>query len=432
MKQYSRWVFSVVFLFSGPAAFGQEGGFTALVERGNTDIVEGMTAVEGGDYRTGVRLLRSGLDRSAGNLQGRVVLAEVLEVVVLRSDRAAEVLVGGLEHGGIHEYGYLRTTLRFLLKHERHDFIRSITPSYLYAEGIDSRAKGALAYALAHSYYLTGDFEASLQYLQNFGVQQSLEGKVLRARIHWDQGDRAEAFALLNAGLKIAGREEASDIFKLIVDYQTSQGDWRAAVLTAKLWRLRTPGGYQPRIQLFRLLHMQGDTEAAVHEARSLIDQFSKNEDALESLADQTADLGKVELARELHSIAEAEGFRTETFALLLVEAHVAAGAYSEAMASAQRILAEQPGRPPGYRAMLHALRAVARCGEEGSGGMDEELEALVLNASFGPAAFSAIARRMEEVDCFHEAMMVLEAGLKRFPESGGLGASLSRLSAER
>lgn len=142
-------ILTVSLLFFNISGMAQEAAFSSLVERGNRDIAEGIAAVEGGDYRSGMGLLRSGLERSAGNLQGRVVLAEVLEVVVLRPDRAAEVLVGGLEHGGIEEYGYLRKTLRFLLKHERHDFIRSITPSYLYAEGIDSRVKGALAYALA-------------------------------------------------------------------------------------------------------------------------------------------------------------------------------------------------------------------------------------------------------------------------------------------
>ncbi|MFU8848961.1 MAG: hypothetical protein ACNA77_09640 [Opitutales bacterium] len=54
MKQYSRWVFFVVFLFFGLAGFGQEAEFTALVDRGNRDIAEGIAAVEGGDYRSGM------------------------------------------------------------------------------------------------------------------------------------------------------------------------------------------------------------------------------------------------------------------------------------------------------------------------------------------------------------------------------------------
>lgn len=174
-------LFALLFLFFGPAAFGQEAGFTAIVERGNTDIAEGIAAVEGADYRTGVRLLRSGLERSPGNLQGWVILAEVLEPAFGRANRAAEVLVDGLKYGGIQKYPYLRTTLSFLLQHERHNLIRSIAPTALYRKEIDSRAKGALVYALAHSYYLTEDFEASLQYLQNFGVERSLERKVLRA-----------------------------------------------------------------------------------------------------------------------------------------------------------------------------------------------------------------------------------------------------------
>lgn len=177
---------------------------------------------------------------------------------------------------------------------------------------------------------------------------------------------------------------------------------------------------------------MRGDTEAATREARSLIEQFSENEQAMKDLSNQAADLGHAELTRELLAIAKAAGFETEIFVLLRLEALIASGAYAEASKLAERIINEETWSPGGYRPMLRALQTVARCGVEGSGGIDEDLKALLLNASFGPATFTAIARRMEGVNCAREAIMVLEAGLKRFPESGGLGASLSRLSAER
>ena len=399
---------------------------------GDTDIESGISAVERGDYWVGVELLRSGIERSPTNLEGRTALAEVLNKRFGRRDLAAETLVSGIKHGGIEDYQYLRGTLRFLLNHQMHDSIRSINPSYLHTKEVDSGDSGAIAYTLAHSYYLTEDYAASLQYLENFGVQRSLEGQVLRARIHWEQGNRAKAFSLLNAALEVAGRKEASDIFRLIVDYQESQGDLRTAVLTAKLWRLRAPVDSLPRIQLFRLLHKQGDTERAAREARKLIEQFSQNEDAMRRLANQAAELGDADLARELYSIAEDAGFETEMFALMRVEADVASGAYAEAIASVERILAEKPRWSGRYRAMLQAFRVVAECGKEGSGRIGEDLKLLSLNDSLGPTNFSVIARHMKNVNCFLEAALLLEAGLERFPENHELDASLRRLSADR
>jgi len=432
MKRHRTGILLIALLFSGLGASAQETSFSAYIERGDDAVEDGIAAVERGNYRAGMRLLRSGLERSPANLKGRAALAEVLETVVSRPDLAGKVLVDGLEHGGVREYDYLRTTLRFLLNHERHEIIRSVVPPYLFEKGIGRRAKGAIGYTLAQSYFLTGHHQASLQYLRNSGADRSLEGGILLARIHWERGNQAEAFALLNAGLEKAGREDAKEIFRLLVGYRERQGKLEGAEQTAKLWRLRAPSDYLPRVHLYRLLLRQGETREAAREARELIGQFSGNEEAMVTLANQATDLGRVELVRELYLIAEAGGFETEVFALLLVEAHLAAGDYAAAIASANRILAEEPGWSAAYRAMLRGLRAVARCGKEGSGGMDEELEALVLNDAFGPASFAAIARRMAEANCFREAIAVIEAGLERFPESGGLDASLRSLSVER
>jgi len=333
MNGYYKWTLVAGLLFVGSMGMAREAE-SPVSEPGNADIASGISAVEAGDYEAGLRLLRSGITRSPGHLGGRTFLAETLERRLGRPDLAGGILVGGLEHGGIGEYAYLRKTVEFLLEYEMHDSIRSTVAGFLYADGIDPLSQSMIAYTLAHSYFLTENYKAALQYFQNFDVWHSVEGNILRARIHWKRGNRAEAFSLLNAELGNASPMAAGQIFKLMVDYRVDEGDLEAAVMTAKLWALRTPSDPFPRIQLLRLLHRQGEKGQALRLARELIDHFSQNEEAMFVLANYAADTGNVKMAAKIHSIANAAEFEMERFTLILSQARIADGAYSDAVES--------------------------------------------------------------------------------------------------
>ena len=85
-------------------------------EMGDFHIEKGLSEMREGNYRDGFRLLRLGVARSPGNLQGRLVMSEFYEFAIKRPDIAAQQLLLGLEHGGLEDLDYLKQTLRVLLR----------------------------------------------------------------------------------------------------------------------------------------------------------------------------------------------------------------------------------------------------------------------------------------------------------------------------
>ena len=79
------------------------------VEQGNYQIEEGKAAIEREDYRRAFSLLREGVARSPGNLEGRMLLAQLY--AGWRPDLATELMVDGLAGGG-QDVNFVRQTLR--------------------------------------------------------------------------------------------------------------------------------------------------------------------------------------------------------------------------------------------------------------------------------------------------------------------------------
>ena len=68
---------------------------THKIEMGNRHIERGLEAVSEKNYADGIRLLRLGLIRSPGNLEGVVKLAQIYEFGLQRKDIATDMYLEG-------------------------------------------------------------------------------------------------------------------------------------------------------------------------------------------------------------------------------------------------------------------------------------------------------------------------------------------------
>ena len=134
-------------------------------EMGDYHIKTGLAEINEGNYRDALRLLRLGVVRSPANLEGRRVLAEFYEVALKRADIAAELMLKGLDLGGIDDIDYLKQTLRVLLRHQMDEKIQQLADKYLPNEPDLTDNNRTLAFGAANANYLRGNFDQADDYL---------------------------------------------------------------------------------------------------------------------------------------------------------------------------------------------------------------------------------------------------------------------------
>ena len=129
---------------------------THKIEMGNRHIERGLKAVSEKNYADGIRLLRLGLIRSPGNLEGVVKLAQIYEFGLQRKDIATDMYLEGFEYGGIKNEEFCRAALQSLLTNKMDSEIILIANKYLPTDfnATDNPNLQTLAYAAATSSFI--------------------------------------------------------------------------------------------------------------------------------------------------------------------------------------------------------------------------------------------------------------------------------------
>ncbi|PXA05686.1 hypothetical protein DDZ13_02095 [Coraliomargarita sinensis] len=398
-------------------------------EMGDYHIEKGLNEMREGNYRDGFRLLRLGVARSPGNLEGRQVMAEFYEFALKRPDIAAQQLIQGLEEGGMEDLDYLKQTLRVLLRHQMDEEIQTLADQHLPDEPELTDRNRVLAFGAANANYLRGNFDNAENYLMSYGLIESLEGLLLSSQISWERGNKIAAITKMEASLSRFPKSEP--LLMQLSRYNRELGNLDEARRYAILRNVSDPLSAAPRLELLYIYNKTGDVESEKRETQRMLKQFREDEPALQALANFAAETGNIDLARRTYEEALENEFAIDAFALLLIEAHLASDDYEGALYFAEELLKEKPQWLSNRWATFNSLRAVASYGVNQADLGEIYLQDFLDGKNNQPETFLAVARYFSEIGRYPQARKVLLNAYQANPSNQKVLTELIRTELE-
>ena len=395
-------------------------------EMGDYHIKKGLEEIKVGNYRDALRLLRLGVTRSPGNLEGRRVLAEFYELAIKRPDVAAELMLKGLDLGGIEDIDYLKQTLRVLLRHQMDEQIQELADKYLPEEPDLTDINRTLAFGAANANYLRGNYDQADDYLISYNLVESLEGLLLSSQISWDRGNQIAAITKMEHSLRRFPNSEP--LLMQLSRYHREMGEIDKARRYAILRNVKDPLSAAPRLELLYIYNKSEDTEREQRETQRMLKQFRDDETALQALANFAADTGNIDLARRTYEEALENEFAVDAFALLLIESHLVSKDYEGALSFSEELLKERPDWLTQRWAIFNSLRAVASYGINRPDLGEIYLQHFIDEEKNPPQTYLAVARRFSSTDRSQQARKVLTTAYQRTPTNQKILSELIRI----
>lgn len=395
-------------------------------EMGDYHIKRGLEEVKQGNYRDALRLLRLGVARSPSNLEGRKVLAEFYELAIKRPDVAANLMVKGLDLGGIEDLDYLKQTLRVLLRNQMDEQVQELTNKYLPEEPDPNDINRTLAYGAASANYLRGNYDQADDYIIEYNLIESLEGLLLSSQISWDRGNQIAAITKMEHSLRRFPNSEP--LLMQLSRYHREVGQIDKARRYAILRNVKDPLSAAPRLELLYIYNKSGDFDREQRETQRMLNQFRDDESALQALANFAADTGNIDLARRTYEEALENEFAVDSFALLLIESHLVSKDYEGALSFCEELLKERPGWLSQRWAIFNSLRAVASYGINRPDLGEIYLQHFIDESNNPPQTYLAVARRFTNIDRAPQAQKILNTAMQRTPANQQILSELIRV----
>lgn len=395
------------------------------VEMGNYHVERGLVEIKEGNYRDALRLLRLGVTRAPANLEGRRVLAEFYEFALKRHDVATDLLLEGIELGGIQDIDYLKQTLRVLLRYQMDEAIQNLADKYLPNEPELTDINRVLAFSVANANYLRGNYDLSDDYIINYNLLETLQGVLLSAQISWDRGSKIAAMTLMEYSIKKFPNSEP--LLLLLSRYHRELGEIDEARRYAILRSVSNPLSAATRMELLYIYNQAGDFESEQRETQRMLQQFRNDGPALQTLANFAADTGNIDLARRAYEEALENEFAINPFALLLIEAHLVDQDYQGAIDFSEELIKERPDWLSQNWPLFSSLRAVASYGMNRPDLGEIYLQEFVDGITNNPKTYIAVARRFTEIERHQQARKVLTIAYEKAPTNQKILSQLIR-----
>ncbi|MDC3132111.1 hypothetical protein OA542_00035 [Opitutae bacterium] len=379
------------------------------IEMGDRHIERGLKAIDSKNYNDGLRLLRLGLIRSPGNLEGLIKLAQIYEFGLNRKDIAIEMYIDGFGHGGINNKEFCVTALRTMLSNNMDTEIINIANEYLpkeFEKG-DNPNLQTLAYAAAASSFYRGNFDKTEDYIHAFLLNESIEGIILSAKVSWDRGNKFSAIKKLESSLY--SFPNSDDLYEQLCYFYREIDDFDSARRYAQLRNIKSPSNPDPVIGLIYLYDKYGIEDQVTKYSKQIIKNFSDNEAAIYQLANFAASTGKVNIAQFCYELALEKNYEIANFALTLVEAHISKKDYEGAIVFSEELLIENPKWLQNQVSIFSSLRSLACYGLSRPDLGEIYLGEFLNEPNNNSETYIAVATRFSSNQMYQQAQKILE-----------------------
>ena len=379
------------------------------IEMGDRHIERGLKALKEENYNDGIRLLRLGLIRSPGNLEGLATLAQIYEYGLKRKDIAIEMYLDGFNYDGINNKDFCVSALQCLLNNKMDAEIIAIANEYLpkeFKKG-DNANFQTLAFAAATSSFFRGKFDQTEDYINTFLLTETIDGIILSSRVSWDRGNKFSAIKKLESALY--KYPNSDQIYSQISYYYREIDDFDSARRYAQLRNIKSPSDSDPLIELIYLYDKYDIEDKVVEYSKQIIKNFSDNEVAIYQLANFAASTGKINIAQYCYELALEKDYELENFALTLVEAHISNKDFAGAINFSEELLLENPLWLKDQWPIFSSLRALASYGLNRPDLGEIYLEEFLSEPDLNADTLVAVANRFSNNDMYQQAQRILD-----------------------
>ncbi len=396
------------------------------ISEGNHYIARGEELLQRGEAMAALPFLRTGITKAPTNARGRTLLAG-LYVAGRRPDLARDLLLDGLHHQSDNA-AYLQATLSFLLEFQEDTKLIEVAGQLLATVAARANHPMVATYAATAAYY-RGNYDQAEDLLIRYHLGDSGDGAVLLARIDWARGYPELALLRLNELLdRQPGHDGARALLAAYCRELGRTGEQESAVVGRLAGDPLSPA---PRIGYLHLLHQRGDRARLEHDAEAYLSQFQRDSSALLQLADFAANTGRPDLARRVQRILSDRHEDNGAPALMVAEAHIAAGEYQAALALISGYARDHPEWAARLGPVFSGLQAVALCG---LGRMDEarlQLESLLARENLRADNLVAVSNRLAALGAHNLARSALSRAVETDPLNQAALAGLLRLELD-
>lgn len=370
---------------------------------------------------------------SPENVKARFLFAHLLNSTLGQPDKAVQTLRVGLAHlepSAPETAGYLDRYFQLLEAQENDAEVIAEATTLLDKNGFDDRAREMLAMHLATCMNNLGRNAEALRVIELNSLTKRAQGRLLEARCLFDSRRTEAATRALEAAAGTFQGFERDALLSQLQRFWSDLGRDSLALSVADQRIREFPDKSSPRVHRLWIFDRMGDMVQFRKETKALFERFSEDQGAMLGVANLAAERGMSGLANDCFRRALANNFNKPLFALLVIEAHVNAREYREAVAAHARFLALDKTLFKGSDATVHALLGAAKNGlgdPVSKSEAERHVKALLdYKGNLPPTSYMAGARLLRHAGDVTSALKLLETGRRLHPWCNQLRADLA------
>ena len=382
------------------------------VSKGDFFVRSAQNHLKEEKYREAFHDLRIGLTKSPGNKEGRLLLAQFYGAWQ-RSDLAQQTLLDGLSFHR-NDPDYLKLLFSFLLQRQEDERTLTLAKTLLDKSRTSSPNNQLIALAAASASFFRGNYDQAEDFMHTYGLENTRDGRLLSTRIAWERGLKDIALAQLSQLADEFPKDE--EIYAQSVSYLREAGRDDEARRESFLRAIGNPGDARARIDLLYALQKEGDNAAVKENVEEIMQDFSRNTNALLALADFAANTGNPPLAKRIYDYAKAGKTNWEGPALMMIEANIVSKQYQPALQLVRQLLQGNPEWAKRYYAVFNGLQAIAHYGLGDPESAQLFLNNFLTQSNVRADNLIAVSKRLVDVGAQTQARQVLVQAAKADP----------------
>jgi len=382
------------------------------------------------NYRAALNAAQIAAKADPKNLRARLILAALVDAYGNDTATAIKLMHAGLKFIDLDApvtAAYFSKYFELLSAMQQDNVAADQAQKILKSSAVPAETRKLVAIAGAFALYNRGDYAEALDLIARERIDDSVQGRILKARCIFAAGKPDEAVDLLEKSLAEFPADKREPIFNQLSRFFSERGNFSAVLDVAKRQLEENPDVLGPRLRRLFAYDKLGDKAAFSSELESIFEQFSMSQGALVALANFSAEQGLPEIAQRCLSLAQERHFEPALFAAALIESLVVANRpadaiaiYVQATGTDPKIFDEFDTVIPAVLASAYAEVAANETDPKKAEAMRAHSELLLNqfleNNAVRPENELAAARHFRRIGRLDLAGKIATAALKKFP----------------
>ena len=332
-----------------------------------------------------------------------------------RLDLAQTTLIDGLAYHA-NDPDYVIATLEFLSSHAQDRKTLDICARLMADSSASPTIKTLAALHSTQASVFMGNYDAAEITLTQNRLSAFPQGRLILAQIEWERGYHELALNMLrNLSAEFPGDEV---IYAKLADYLKQSDLTDELGRRAVLNQLAHPESVRSHIDQFYTLSRDADPAALTKAIDQAFTSFQHSDTALLALADYAATQGNVTLAKRIaHQFTNNSWANARAPQLMVIEASLVTGDYTEVLTRSQELLAE-PDLEPRYKQIALGLQAIAFYGTGDPIAGYANLSSLMTQSDLRAESLLGIANRLLAMERNAPAREILAHAVKLDPRN--------------